>query len=113
MPTILQTLLVNSFHGNPVIEIIVSPLLSPPNDLKSMLKPKALNSSNRSYPFFFPNGWGPFSPTCTVSVIEMKFMQGGTGGLRMGGTGRGGRGGTGEVLASFRRQGQSSSIPHS
>jgi hypothetical protein len=53
MPTILQTLLVNSFHGSPLIEIIVSPLLSPPNDLKPMFKLNALHSSNGSYPLFF------------------------------------------------------------
>jgi hypothetical protein len=53
MPTILQTLLVNSFHGSPLIEIIVSPLLSPPNDLKPMFKLNALHSSNGGYPLFF------------------------------------------------------------
>ncbi|KAJ7354082.1 hypothetical protein DFH08DRAFT_933761 [Mycena albidolilacea] len=71
MPSILRTLLINSFNDNPTINIIVSPLLSPPDDLN---KPKALNSSN-------------------AIVIEVKSMQGGTGGP--GGPGINGSGGSG------------------
>ncbi|KAJ7854562.1 hypothetical protein B0H14DRAFT_2579817 [Mycena olivaceomarginata] len=70
MPSILRTLLINSFNDNPIVNIIVSPLLSPPDDLN---KPKALNSSN-------------------VTVIDVT-MQGGTGGH--GGHGINGSGGTG------------------
>ncbi|KAJ7656598.1 hypothetical protein B0H17DRAFT_1146142 [Mycena rosella] len=76
MPSILQTLLVNSFR-EPRIYIIISPLLSPPDDLKATIK-RASNSSN-------------------ATVIGVGSMYGGIGGNGgQGLNGNGGNGGTGQ-----------------